>query len=112
MKVVIKKGGMLWQKYHLRILAENNRILCRSKKVATIEACMLTLERVKKACKSGIGLTFLIDVNWRIKQKYHFRLIDDDCNILLWSENYCNHKDCEDAIELIKANINAAEIIM
>ena len=111
MKIVIKKGGLIWQKYHLRVLADNNRILCRSKKMATTDELMLILNRVKKACKSGIGLTFMIDTNWRVKQKYHFRLIDDDDDILLWSENYNNRKDCEDAVELIKTGINAAEII-
>ena len=111
MKIVIKKDGFLWKKYHFRIVADNGSILCRSRKETTLNDCMLLLIRIKKFCKSEIGLTIEIVKNKLVHQKYHFRYIDDESNILAWSENYHNRKDCEDAVELIKTGINAAEII-
>jgi uncharacterized protein YegP (UPF0339 family) len=115
MKIVIKKGGSLWwKKYHFTAQAENNRILFRSRKVGTVDECVTLINRIKKFCETGIGLKFDIDKNYNGKQKYHFRIINDDSEeteILAWSENYTNRGDCQDAIELINTNINSAEII-
>ena len=114
MKITIKKGGSLWwKKFHFSIQSDNNEILGRSRKVGTVEECISLINRIKKFCETGIGLKWDIDKNYNGKQKYHIRLINDDgedIEILFWSEQYFNQKDCQDTIELIIQGINTAEI--
>jgi uncharacterized protein YegP (UPF0339 family) len=111
MKIVVKKRGLIWVNHHFVVVADNNRVLCRSKKVTSEKDFLILLNRIKKFCETGIGLTIDIARNWRLQQKFHFRFIDDESNKLLWSENYHNEKDCRDAAELVRTGINTAKIL-
>lgn len=113
MEIVIKKGGTLWwKKFHFVIKANNDKILCRSRKFNTVDETLNWLDKIKRSLASGLGLELEI-TKTESDQPYHFRMVNiyEDSEILLWSENYHNKKDCMDAMNLVKRNINNANIV-
>jgi uncharacterized protein YegP (UPF0339 family) len=114
MEIVIKKGGVLWwKKYHFTIKAENNEILCRSRKFNTVDEIFYWLDKIKRSMQSGLGLSIDVMRDTDQDQPYHFRMVNvysEDNEIILWSENYHNRKDCKYSADLIKKEINNAKI--
>jgi len=109
MKIVIKKGGLLWwKKFHFTLVADNGEPIGRSRKFATIDDVFVALDTLK----AEYGTTVDIVRNGEIDEPYHFRLLAEDEKILLWSENYHNRRDCNDTADLIKKQIKDAKVIL
>ena len=116
MEIVVKKGGVLWwKKFHFTFVAENNKILCRSRKMQSLDEIFYWLDKVKRAFAESNGLKIDIVIKEGEDQPYYFHIVNiysEDEEILLWSETYHNRKDCNDTADLIKKQIKDAKVVL
>jgi len=112
MKIVIKKGGLLWwKKFHFTVIAGNGEPVGRSRKFVTIGKAFHCIAILKEFFETGLGARYDIVRNLTIDEPYHFRVLNEECEILFWSENYHNRLDCLDTYSSIAKQFSSAEVI-
>ena len=112
MKIVIKKGGLLWwKKFHFTVVANNGEPIGRSRKFLTEGKAYFAIAQLKEFFETGLGLYCEMTVNLTIDQPYHFKVLNEERDVLLWSENYHNRLDCLDTYNSIVRQFSRAEIV-
>lgn len=108
--------GKVWydRMFHFTIEVGKGIVLGRGRKMKTSEECEKDIQLLNDYFNPKVKvkmLTLIIVKHGWLRQKYHFQFVNIDDDVVCWSENYFNRKDCMDAVDAIKGSIDKIIII-